>query len=268
MRLRQVLLCGLVGLGALGAPAADGRAQGIPVDLELVLAVDVSRSMDVDEQELQRQGYLEAITAPEVVRAIRTGAYGRIALTYVEWAGPAHQVVVVPWRLVEDARSAEAFAGELAEAPLTRERWTSISSGLLFAAGLFEQSPYSGLRKVIDVSGDGPNNIGPPVEPSRDAVLARDIVVNGLPIMLKEPNPAFGSIAQLDVYYEDCVVGGPGSFVIPVKDVQEFAPAIRQKLVLEVAGRTPALVPASLRAAGGRTDCLLGERLRMQWFDR
>lgn len=259
----------VLGVVALFAGAAGPAAgQAIPVDLELVLAVDVSRSMDIDEQQLQRQGYLEAITAPEVVRAIRAGAYGRIALTYMEWAGPAHQQVVIPWRLVDGAASAEAFAAELAEVPLTRERWTSISSALLFAATLFEQSPYTGLRRVIDVSGDGPNNIGPMIEPTRDAVLERDIVINGLPIMLKEANPGFGSIPDLDVYYEDCVIGGPGSFVIPIKEREQFAPAIRQKLVLEIAGRTPELVPAAARVRVKRIDCLIGERLRMQWLDR
>lgn len=133
----------IVALASLAGGISTTAAQGIPVDLELVLAVDVSRSMDLDEQELQRRGYLEAITAPEVIQAIRAGAYGRIALTYVEWAGPAYQQVVVPWRLIEDRASAEAFAAELAEAPLTRERWTSISSGLRFSAGLVEASPLS-----------------------------------------------------------------------------------------------------------------------------
>lgn len=193
-----------------------------------------------------------------MVRAISGGAHGRIALTCVEWAGPAHQAVVVPRRLIEDARSAEAFAAELAEAPLGRERWTSISSALLFAAGLFEQNPFSGLRKVIDVSGDGPNDIGPPVGSVRDAVLARNIVVNGLPILLEEPNPAFGSSARLDLCFEDCAVGGPDSFVIPVRERDQFAPAIRRKLVLEVAGRTPALVPAALRPSDGLSDRLMG----------
>lgn len=255
-------------LATLAAGGSTAEAQGIPVDLELVLAVDVSRSMDLDEQELQRQGYLEAITAPEVIRAIRAGAYGRIALTYVEWAGPSYQQVVVPWRLIEDRASAEAFAGELAEAPLNRERWTSISSGLLFAAGLFDASPYRGLRRVIDVSGDGANNSGPPIEPVRDRILEQDIVINGLPIMLKEANPGFGSIKELDIYYEDCVIGGPGSFIVPVREREQFAPAIRQKLALEVAGRTPELLPAAVRAREKRIDCTIGERLRMQWMDR
>lgn len=252
----------------LGAAPGRTAAQGMPVDLELVLAVDVSRSMDPDEQELQRQGYLDAITAPEVLRAIRAGAYGRIALAYVEWAGPSHQLVVVPWRLVEDAQSAEAFASALAEAPISRERWTSISSGLLFAAGLFEQSPYRGLRRVIDVSGDGANNIGPPIEPTRDAVLDQDITINGLPIMLKEANPGFGSIKDLDVYYEDCVIGGPGAFVIPVRSPEQFAPAIRHKLALEVAGGPARAVPAAAAGRTPRIDCLIGERMRMQWLDR
>jgi hypothetical protein len=260
------------GLGVLAASLLLGGTpavgQGVPVDLELVLAVDVSRSMDLDEQELQRQGYLEAITAPEVVHAIRAGAYGRIAVTYIEWAGPGHQQVVVPWRLIEDRQSAEAFAAELAEAPISRERWTSISSGLRFAAGLFAESPYRGLRRVIDVSGDGANNTGPPVEPVRDWVLEQDIVINGLPIMLKEANPGFGSIKDLDIYYEDCVIGGPGSFVIPVRSSDQFAPAIRHKIALEVAGRTPELLPAAAESRAKRIDCMIGERMRMQWMDR
>jgi len=258
----------IVALASLAGSISTAAAQAIPVDLELVLAVDVSRSMDLDEQELQRQGYLEAITAPEVIQAIRAGAFGRIALTYVEWASPTHQLVVVPWRLIEDRASAEAFAAELAEAPISRERWTSISSGLRFAAGLFAESPYRGLRRVIDVSGDGPNNTGPPIEPVRDWVLAQDIVINGLPIMLEEANPGFGSIAELDIYYEDCVIGGPGSFVIPVREREQFAPAIRKKLALEVAGRPPAVLPAALPIREKRIDCLIGERLRMQWMDR
>ncbi|BCX17869.1 MAG: hypothetical protein KatS3mg117_1551 [Geminicoccaceae bacterium] len=255
-------------LATLAAGGVTAEAQGIPVDLELVLAVDVSRSMDLDEQELQRQGYVDAITAPEVIQAIRAGAYRRIALTYVEWAGPSYQQVVVPWRLIEDRASAEAFAAELAEAPLNRERWTSISSGLRFAAERFAESPYRGLRRVIDVSGDGANNSGPPIEPVRDWVLAQDIVINGLPIMLKEGNPGFGGIKELDIYYEDCVIGGPGSFVIPVREREQFAPAIRQKLALEVAGRTPELLPAAVRVREKRIDCTIGERLRMQWMDR
>ncbi len=260
------------GLGVLAASlllgAAPAFGQGVPVDLELVLAVDVSRSMDLDEQELQRRGYLEAITAPEVVQAIRAGAHGRIAVTYIEWAGPGYQQVVVPWRLIEDRQTAEAFAAELAEAPISRERWTSIFSGLRFAAGLFAESPYRGLRRVIDVSGDGSNNTGAPVEPVRDWVLEQDFVVNGLPIMLKEANPGFGSIKELDVYYEDCVIGGPGSFVISVRSSDQFAPVIRHKIALEIAGRTPGLLPAAVERREKRIDCLIGERLRMQWLDR
>ncbi len=258
----------LVAIAVLIGGCGTARAQAIPVDLELVLAVDVSRSMDLDEQELQRRGYLEAITAPEVIHAIRAGGFGRIAVTYVEWSGPSWQQVVVPWRLIDGPQSAQAFAAELAEAPLSRERWTSISAALLFAADLFDKSPYQGLRRVIDVSGDGPNNAGPMIEPVRDAVLARGIVINGLPIMLKDPHPGFGSIPDLDIYYEDCVTGGPGSFVIPVREKEQFVPAIRQKLWLEVAGRTAEVIPAAARAPEKRIDCLIGEKIRMQWLDR
>lgn len=224
----------LAGLGLAPAPAA-----GLPVDLELVLAVDVSGSMDAEEQALQREGYTAALVHPEVIGAIRAGGFGRIALTYVEWAGAGAQVVTVPWTLVEDEATAEAFAARLAAAPVARIRGTSISGALAFSAGLFDLDDHQGLRRVIDVSGDGPNNMGAPVVPVRDAVLAEGITVNGLPIMLR-PGGGFGSLVELDVYYADCVIGGPGAFVLPVRAPEELRTAIRQKLLLEIAGQEPA----------------------------
>ena len=206
---------GCVGAGMLMFLAGGSAADDLPVDLELILAVDVSGSMDREEQTLQRRGYVEAFQHPEVAQAVRSGPYGRIAVTYVEWAGPTAQAVAVPWTLIEDAATAEDFAAGLAEAPPSRIRGTSISGALAFAAPMFAGNGFDGMRRVIDVSGDGPNNIGPPVEPVRDAVLAAGIVINGLPLQLDAPlYMAIGGL-ELSVYYRDCVIGGPGAFVIP-----------------------------------------------------
>jgi hypothetical protein len=249
-------------LGCIGLPAA---AQ-TPVDLELVLAVDVSPSMDRDEHELQRAGYVAAVAHPEVVSAIRSGPIGRIALTYVEWSAAGSQTVVVPWRVIEDEASAGAFALELAGRPTSRMRGTSISGALLFTAGLFEASGYESFRQVVDVSGDGANNMGLPVVPSRDVLLERGVVINGLPIVIRRSAfPSWGDV-DLAVYYEDCVIGGPGSFVLAVTEPERLAESIRRKLVLEIAGLPARVVPAN--ATAPRIDCMIGERLRRMWNDR
>jgi hypothetical protein len=234
-----------------------------PVDVELVLAVDVSQSMDLGEHELQRRGYIEALLHPQVLSAIRSGIYGRVAITYVEWG--ARQSVMTPWTLIEDAESARRFASTLASQPIRTIHGTSISGALAFAASLFEANGYEGIRQVIDVSGDGPNSSGPPVVPTRDAVLERGLIINGLPIMLREPAYTFYSIPDLDIYYADCVIGGPGSFVLPVDDPSQLLDAVRQKLVLEIAGTLPRLTPAAESARPPRIDCLIGEKLRGQW---
>ncbi len=257
-----------VSLGAMLFLAAPATAQ-VEVDLELVLAVDISRSMDYDEQQLQRDGYVEALRHPEVMEAIQSGPVGRIAITYVEWAGPFHQAMVVPWAIVSNLAEAEAFAGRVAAAPLVRERGTSISEGLQFSSSLFAASGTTGFRRAIDVSGDGPNNMGMPVTPVRDRIVAEGITINGLPIMLKT-SYAFGpySIPNLDVYYEDCGIGGPGAFMITVDDPARFAIAIRRKLVLEIAGLTPEprLMKAASVAPEPRVDCLIGEKQRGRWI--
>ncbi len=244
---------------------ADKSPSAIPVDVELVLAVDVSYSMDPDEQELQREGYAKAFTSKEFMQALREGANGKIAVTYMEWAGQFDQRVVMPWRLIEGPESADSVAAEIAAAPTRRASRTSISGGLRFARGLFDHSGYRGVRRVIDVSGDGANNSGPPVAPMRDELIKSGIVINGLPIMLKRANPGTMDIADLDVYYRDCVVGGPGAFVIPVRTREKFIEAIRTKMVLEVAGRQPAtrVVPASVEKP--RISCLIGEQM---WQER
>jgi len=240
---------------------ADTRPNAIPVDVELVLAVDVSYSMDPDEQALQREGYRLALTSKEFLQALREGAHGKIAITYIEWAGQHDQQVVVPWRLIEGPESADAVAAEIARAPYRRASRTSISGGLAFAQGLFDTSGYRGLRRVIDVSGDGPNNSGMPVAPVRDVIVNKGIVINGLPLMLKRPYRGMMDIAHLDWYYEDCVTGGPGSFVIPVRGREQFVEATRNKLVLEVAGRTPKARVIRASAEHPRVSCLIGETL-------
>jgi hypothetical protein len=244
------------------------RAAEMAVDLELILAVDVSRSMDPDEQQLQRDGYIAAITDPDVIAAIGRGANGRIALSYVEWAGPDMQDILVDWRVVDNAASARAFAAALAKAPMETFRGTSISGGLLFNALRFEGNGYAAPRHVIDVSGDGPNNMGMPVELAREQVLHAGITINGLPIMIKRPG-GFATIDNLDVYYRDCVIGGPGAFVVVVRSASQFDEAIRRKLVLEIAGNdangASRLIPAAAPADAKRSDCLIGEKLRQEW---
>ncbi len=277
MRTRSALiLAASLGIAAgawtLGAAAPTLRAD-LPadkgqtnVDVELVLAVDISYSMDPDEQALQREGYVAALTSTEFLNALRQGMHGRIALTYFEWAGAADQRMVVPWRVVDGPASAQAFADAIARAPYRRSYRTSISGALNFAHPLFESSGTRAIRRVIDVSGDGANNQGVPVTLARDEVLARGITVNGLPIMLKRPSLGNMDLENLDVYYEDCVVGGPGSFVVPIKERSQFKDATRTKLVLEIAGLTPRVVPAS--AAAPRVSCMIGERLWQQRWGR
>jgi hypothetical protein len=244
---------------------ADKSPSAVAVDVELVIAVDVSYSMDPDEQALQREGYVLALTSPEFMRALREGANGKIAITYFEWAGEFDQKIIMPWRLIDGPEAADAVAAEISRAPYRRASRTSIAGALTFAKPLFDTSGYRGLRRVIDVSGDGANNAGPPVVPIRDDVLAAGITINGLPIMLKRPTPGSMDIENLDVYYEDCVIGGPGSFVVPIREREKFIEATRTKLVLEVASRQPEprVTPASSQAP--RISCTIGERM---WQNR
>jgi Protein of unknown function (DUF1194) len=278
MRGRIAVFGGLVLVAAAALAGFSLAAPNIPpplaqrsesaatsVDVELILAVDVSYSMDPEEQALQREGYMAALTSREFLQALKQGMHGRIALTYFEWAGMHHQQIIVPWRIIDGPETADGFAADIGRARYTRASRTSISGALLFAAPMFEGSGYRGVRRVIDVSGDGVNNNGPLVTVTRDEVLAKGITINGLPILLKRPNASTLDIDQLDVYYEDCVIGGPGAFVIPIKERDQFKEAIRTKLVLEIAGRTPErqIVPAS--AAAPRISCTIGERL---WQER
>ena len=237
------------------------------VDLELVLAVDVSRSMDFEEQEVQRQGYIGGLTHPEILAAIGSGFLGRIAATYVEWAGPGSHAVVVPWMLIDGLESAQAFVAQLDGTEVSRLRGTSISSAIDFTSDLFEGNGYQATRQVIDVSGDGPNNMGSPVLDARAAALDKGITINGLPIMLRTHFDGMFSIADLDVYYENCVIGGPGAFLVTVETIDRLAEAIRRKLVLEIAGQPALIVPAQLfPEVRPDYDCLVGEKRRQRWM--
>ncbi len=225
---------------ALGGLSLPTRAADIPVDLELVLAADVSGSMDDVELTLQRQGYLRALTSPRVINAIRSGEHRRIAIAFVEWAGPHWQNVVAEWTLVYDAASAQAFASKIGESPLDNEARTSISTVIDFIAPMFTGNGFAGTRRVIDISGDGPNNRGRSVLAARDEALALGLTINGLPIINDRENPYGGPPSGgLDLYYQDYVIGGPGAFMIPVTGMKNFAQAIAAKLIREIAGNEP-----------------------------
>lgn len=270
--IRAVLLAIALVAASPSAVTTQGRAPATEVDLQLVLAVDISYSMDPEEQRLQREGYLQALVSPEVIEAISRGLIGKVAMTYVEWAGAHDQQVVVGWRIIDGLESARAFAAEIAAKPTRRGFRTSISGALTFSAELIETSGLRSHRRVIDVSGDGANNQGQIIEPVRDAVLAKGITINGLPIMLPRPIRRQADIDNLDAYYQDCVVGGRGAFVIPIKDESQFIPATRRKLILEIAGILPAFdtaaEPAPMPAQSERVDCLIGERMWRERWER
>ncbi|OHV88848.1 DUF1194 domain-containing protein [Mesorhizobium sp. ORS 3428] len=257
LKLLSLLAC----LACAEAAPMPAIADGGPVDVELVLAVDISQSMDEQEFALQRAGYVEALRHPDFISAVRSGRTGRIALAYFEWAGVVRDDGVIAWQLIDGADGANAFADKIASRPFRSFRGTSISGALRFGAELLEKSGFSAPRRVIDISGDGPNNAGLPVSATRDAALARGIVINGLPILIN-PSP---SVSRLDRYYADCVAGGPGSFVLPIHAASEFSTAIRRKLVQEVSGVVDA---RTIRVdAETQTDCMLGERLRQRFSD-
>jgi Protein of unknown function (DUF1194) len=246
------------------AQSAD-KPEAPSVDVELILAVDVSYSMDMDELAIQREGYAQAIMSKEFLQALKSLPNGKIAVTYFEWAASSDQKIIIPWRLIDGPETADAVAEEILKSPIRRASRTSISGAIYFAMPLFDENPYKGARRVIDISGDGPNNNGAPVAGAREMALSKGIVINGLPIMVKEPSYSTMDIDNLDWYYEDCVIGGPGSFVVAIKDREKFKEAIRAKLLLEVAGRMPErrVVPAADKEP--RVSCLIGEKI---WQDR
>jgi len=253
----------------LALSAASAARSDTVVDLELVLAVDVSLSMDFEEQRLQRDGYVAALRDPQVIAAIKAGHHGRIAISYMEWAGPYSQETVLHWTIIDGEETAEAVARKLEEAPISRKRMTSISSALEYAGKLLESNPYRGFRRVIDISGDGPNNSGPPVTPIRDELVNKGIVINGLPIFIRPSQSSLFDISYLDRYYADCVIGGAGSFMIPIRDKSEFATATRQKLLLEISALPPPpqLIPVQFVNEDEKTNCLIGEQLWRRYMD-
>lgn len=237
------------------------------VDVELFLAVDVSRSMAPAELAIQRRGYAAALRSPEVIDAITGGLIGEIALTYVEWSGERSQRVVIPWTLIGTRQDSYAFAA-LVDADGRTALWrTSISAALSHAVVSMDSNEFEGLRRVIDISGDGPNNQGIPVTEARDRAIAQGVTINGLPLMTREGLWINWHLEDLDEFYRHCVIGGPGAFSIPVRDWADFAAAVKRKLILEIARRRsePLLMPAQYYGmTEGGYDCLIGERI---WRD-
>ncbi len=245
------------------------QAQDIEVDVELFLAVDVSRSMTEEELDIQRLGYAEALTSPDVLRAIRSGLLGRIAVTYVEWAGNKAHRVVIPWQVLSTAEEAQEIAEIIVTTQGSGMRRTSISGAIDYAVADFDGNGFSGLRRVIDISGDGPNNQGAPVTESRDAAVAQGFIINGLPLMTVDMLSEFWGIPDLDVYYTRCVIGGPGAFVLPVLGWDQFPAAVKRKLILEISETSPEVVPVQYSPTPPY-DCLIGEKMREQnrtYFD-
>jgi hypothetical protein len=245
IRMRRFLT--MLGLSlALMAPSAHAATIKPAVDLALVLAVDVSLSIDEGEKGLQRVGYIDAWRNKKVADAVKNGSIGRIAVTFVEWSSPYHQTVVIPWRIVEDAASAKAFADELEKAPITPGTTTSISGGIDFSVKLLEKREHDAARMVIDISGDGYSDVGRPVTEARDAAVKAGITINGLPVINEDPKKN-AAPPDLDTYYRDNVIGGPGSFFVVARNVRGFSESLLHKLVLEIAmpiGAEPAVMPA------------------------
>ena len=251
--IRFLLLCGCI---ASSDRANDVASQSEPVDLELVLAVDISGSMDGSKLQMQRDGYERAFRDKEFMQAVKSGPTGRIAVVYMEWAGMGFQNVLVPWTLIERPEDAVNFAAALTAQPITHppgKHWgTSISGGLLSALGLFAKSGSTGTRRVVDISGDGTNNSGFAIVPVRDALVARGITINGLPIAVEDNQP-FNSWQpgpeQLKAYFENCVIGGQDSFALVVSKSDQFDAVLRRKLMAEIVASISRVVPTSARAA-------------------
>lgn len=224
---------------ALSAPAPTAPQV---VDLELVLATDNSQSIDRSEALLQRQGIAAAFKHPDVVRAIQSGTYGRIAVAYIDWSSLPFSRLTLDWRIVSDKASADAFADALLRAPFYFGQGTAIGETMEIAAQMIETNDIEGTLRSIDISGDGPNNTGPPVYAVRDEIAARRITINGLPVIStgEYGNGDWGAYyGKLEDYYVNCVIGGPRAFAIPARGFEEFAEAVRRKLVLEISDVSP-----------------------------
>ena len=214
-----LLLCSTPAI-ALAAPAGNA------VDTALVIAVDVSLSVDAGRYALQRDGTAAAIASPDFARAVAGGPNGAVAVTVMEFSDPDRQIPVVPWTRVASAADAQALAARLRRVHRSSSGLTGIANALLTADDLFDEAPWTATRRVVDVSGDGMSNIGPPIDEVRDKLVADGITINGLPILTEEP--------WLETYYTLYLIGGPGAFVIVAQDLDSFADAMRRKLVAEV----------------------------------
>lgn len=227
------------------APAAQRTAPGAPqqVDVKLVLAFDVSRSMDDDEFSVEREGTAAAFSDPMVIQAIQNGSLGRIAVALVHFSTDQYNRVIVDWSVIKDRPSALAFAAAIRNGPRTPGRRTSISSAVELGSLLLEASEkdFTATRRVIDISGDGPNNFGTPMTEAHDKAIAQGVVINGLPVM---DDMANGYFPDLDKYYAGCVTGGRGAFVVVVKSYRDYAAAMRRKLILEISGNETLLKQA------------------------
>jgi hypothetical protein len=226
-----------VAIGLLfGSPAARAAEE---VDLLLVLSSDVSRSVDAQKFKLQRDGYASAIINPRVIQAIRSGAFGKIGISFVEWSGVGAQKIVIDWTIISDEASAKDFSAQVIEAPRAFADRTSISGGIDFAMAQFARAPYQSSRRTIDVSGDGTNNSGRDVVDARDEAISKGVTINGLVILSERPmswnadhtNPPGG----LENYYRNNVIGGPGAFVMVAENHSSFGQAILNKLIAEIA---------------------------------
>jgi len=245
----------------------DGAAVERTVDLELVLAADISRSMDLEEAMLVRQGFVRAIRHQDVADAIQRGPHGRIAVTYIEWGQHRYQRTRVDWAEISDASSAAAFALAVEQSSVMLVEWTSISGAIDFGTQRFKDNGFDGARRIIDISGDGPNNSGDYVNFARDRALANGIVINGLPIINDRPQLyGYPRFPDLDLYYEDCVIGGPGSFIVVADGFKDFARAVLRKLVMEIAGATPPRPLLRRVAARPRPSCDAGEIQHREWL--
>ena len=280
-RLRAATALVIAGLVGLSAPVTAQKVAMTRVDLELMLAVDISQSMDYDEHAIQRSGYVDAFRHKDVVQALMSGPEGKIAVMYMEWAGDFDPIPTIPWTIIDSEASAKAFADRLEKEPIFGEQRTSISTALMAAREYIQGNTIASHRQVIDVSGDGANNAGMMVEPVRDILVKDGIIINGLPIMLNKPKE-FYDIDHLDRYYKDCVIGGVGAFIAPVFDLRHLAATIRKKLVMEIASieiepdmapiqfadapdarlpGTPELYRAQLKLPTEKTDCTVGEQV-------
>jgi hypothetical protein len=268
-------------LNAQKPPAPQDR-----IDLALILAVDISYSMDPEEQRMQRMGYVEALRSPDVQRAIVSGRSKKIAIAYMEWAGRGINNEVLPWTIIDSADKAREIADFLEGRPIQRGRMTSISGALEVARDMFKSLPYKVERRVVDVSGDGPNNNGPPVTRLRNELIEDGIVINGLPFMVRPSGPGNRfDLQNLDLYYEECVIGGTGSFSIPIYKREEIISATRRKMLLEIAGLTPDKPAGVVRVQQSRplpplpphangqpppnsdlVDCMIGERMWQRFY--